>query len=131
MARHCARFCGRCRWVLGAGAGACIAALAVAAMSAVPFSAAAASRSSPQAREPHRECRGTDMLIELKTSNPELHARVLEAAANIENAGAILWRIEKPGTAPSHLFGTMHVSDTRITTLSPAARKALQDLESR
>ena len=40
-----------------------------------------------------------------------------EVAANQEtgNETGILWRIEKPGFAPSYLLGTAHVRDTRIT----------------
>jgi len=29
----------------------------------------------------------------------------------------LLWKIEAPGSAPSHLFGTYHTNDPRITTL--------------
>ena len=32
-------------------------------------------------------------------------------------ARGLLWKIETPGVAPSHLFGTYHSSDPRITTL--------------
>ncbi len=35
----------------------------------------------------------------------------------------LLWRIEKPGAAPSHLFGTVHLADKRVTTLPDAVRK--------
>ncbi|MEQ1713844.1 MAG: TraB/GumN family protein, partial [Hyphomicrobium sp.] len=61
---------------------------------------------------------------------PATHARILDEAAKVQNAEAILWRIEKRGVAPSHLMGTMHVSDVRITTLSPAAAKALDGSKS-
>lgn len=85
----------------------------------------AAGKPAAKAAEPHRQCRGIDMLEEMKAKEPGTYAGILADAAKIENGGAILWRIEKPGKAPSHLFGTMHVSDTRITTLSPAATSAL------
>lgn len=36
----------------------------------------------------------------------------------------LLWRIEKAGSAPSHLFGTVHVDDPRVTRLpEPVARR--------
>jgi uncharacterized protein YbaP (TraB family) len=35
----------------------------------------------------------------------------------------LLWRIEKPGAAPSHLFGTVHLADKRVTALPDAVRK--------
>ncbi|MDB5810151.1 MAG: polysaccharide biosynthesis protein GumN [Betaproteobacteria bacterium] len=35
----------------------------------------------------------------------------------------LLWRIEKAGAPASHLFGTIHLADKRVTTLSDAVRK--------
>lgn len=35
----------------------------------------------------------------------------------------LLWRVEKPGTAPSYLFGTAHLADKRVTALPEAVRK--------
>jgi uncharacterized protein len=70
-------------------------------------------------------CTGKNVLEELRTSDPPAHARILAAAAAAENANAILWRIDKAGTAPSYLFGTMHLTDERINALSPAIKAAL------
>lgn len=39
---------------------------------------------------------------------------------------SLLWRIEKPGTAPSHVFGTMHSDDSRVVKLSPATSAAFK-----
>ena len=36
----------------------------------------------------------------------------------------ILWRIEKPGTAPSYVFGTIHIDDARVLKLPPAVTRA-------
>lgn len=102
-----------------------LSALALAAIAALPSAVDAAPKATPQAREAYRQCRGVDMLDELKTTDPAMHTRILDQAAKVENSNAILWRIDKAGAAPSHLFGTMHVSDTRITTLPAAAAKAL------
>lgn len=99
--------------------------LSFAALIALPAAGDAAQKSTATVRQPLRTCRGVDMIDELKTRDPAAHARILDEAAKIENANAVLWRIEKPGVEPSHLFGTMHVTDTRITTLSPATNKAL------
>ena len=76
-------------------------------------------------RPPLVECRGIDMLDELKSRDPDTHARVLADAARTANGEAMLWRIEKAGAAPSHLFGTMHVTDNRITSWSPAVTAAI------
>jgi uncharacterized protein YbaP (TraB family) len=35
----------------------------------------------------------------------------------------LLWRIEKAGAAPSHLFGTVHLADPRVTKLPGAVRE--------
>jgi uncharacterized protein YbaP (TraB family) len=51
----------------------------------------------------------------------------MAAAASTENASAILWKVEKAGSPPSHLFGTMHLTDDRINALSSATKKALAD----
>jgi len=37
----------------------------------------------------------------------------------------LLWRIEKPGIAPSHAFGTIHIDDERVLKLPPAVTRAL------
>jgi hypothetical protein len=36
----------------------------------------------------------------------------------------LLWRIEKPGVAPSYAFGTIHVDDPRVLRLPPAVTRA-------
>jgi uncharacterized protein YbaP (TraB family) len=46
-------------------------------------------------------------------------------AAATENAEALLWRIERPGRAASYLFGTVHLTDERVTKLSPAVEQAI------
>lgn len=70
-------------------------------------------------------CTGSNVLDELRASDPQAHARVVQAAAAAENATAIFWRIEKADAAPSYLLGTMHLTDDRINALSPAIRSAL------
>jgi uncharacterized protein len=39
----------------------------------------------------------------------------------------ILWRVERPGTAPSHILGTIHVADPRVADLSAPVSTALRD----
>ena len=70
-------------------------------------------------------CTGKNMLDELKGTDAAAHAKVMAAAAATENAAALLWKVERAGKAPSYLFGTMHLTDERVTTLSPAAKSAL------
>jgi hypothetical protein len=42
----------------------------------------------------------------------------------------LLWRVEKPGAAPSYLFGTVHIADKRVTALPDAVRKELDAAQS-
>jgi len=38
----------------------------------------------------------------------------------------LLWRLEREGIAPSYLFGTMHVSDPRVSPPAPLVRDAFE-----
>jgi hypothetical protein len=80
---------------------------------------------APAAMASEPACRGRDMLAELAGSDPEAHARLSRAAAAASNTEALLWRIEKPGLAPSHLLGTVHLSDDRVAKLSPKVMAAI------
>ncbi len=71
------------------------------------------------------KCRGTNMLAETQAKDPETHAKIMAKAAATENAGALLWKIERPGRPASFLFGTVHLTDERVTKLSPAVEQAL------
>ncbi len=64
-------------------------------------------------------CSGHNLLEELRTSAPESYERVADAAKATINASALLWRIEREGVRPSHLLGTIHLTDDRVTTFSP------------
>lgn len=77
----------------------------------------------PAAAQP--VCSGRDMMAELATTDAAAHAGITERAHRTENARHLLWTIEKPGVATSYLFGTVHLSDPRVTTLSPAVTRAL------
>jgi uncharacterized protein YbaP (TraB family) len=69
-------------------------------------------------------CTGTDMVAALRDSDPAAYRKIEAEAAATPNGKGLLWKLEKPGEAPSYLFGTMHMSDPRVTTLPAAARKA-------
>lgn len=51
------------------------------------------------------------------------------AAAAMPYGHGLLWKIEAPGRAPSYVFGTMHVSDKRVTTLPKPVREALNEVD--
>lgn len=71
------------------------------------------------------QCGGADMLQEFAARNPVAYENLRADAKALQNTEALLWRVEGQGLAPSYLFGTMHLSDERITKLSPAVSKAL------
>jgi uncharacterized protein YbaP (TraB family) len=69
-------------------------------------------------------CVGNDMLAALQKDDPALLAKIEREAAATPNGKGLLWRLEKPGERPSFLLGTMHMTDPRVTKLTPAAQKA-------
>jgi hypothetical protein len=71
-------------------------------------------------------CRGQDLLPRLAAEQPALHQEILAAAATTPNGDALLWRVEKPGVPPSWLYGTIHLTDDRLTTFKPAVTAAMQ-----
>ena len=86
----------------------------------------AAHAGAGQAQAP--ACTGKNVLDELREDDAAAHARVIAAAEDTENANAILWRLDKDGAPPSHLFGTMHLTDDRINALSPAVTNCVRGL---
>lgn len=72
------------------------------------------------------QCGGTDMLAEMARSKPAVFEKINTEARALENTQALLWRIEKAGVDASYLFGTMHLSDRRVTTLKPSVETALK-----
>jgi uncharacterized protein len=92
-------------------------ALFLAALAAGLFAAAPAARAETL-------CTGANLLDALRTDDAAAYARLEAEAAKTVNGRGILWRVEKAGMAPSFLFGTMHVTDPRVTALPPAARRA-------
>jgi uncharacterized protein YbaP (TraB family) len=65
------------------------------------------------------------MMSEFAKRNPSAYEKVRADAKALENTEALLWRVEAQGLPASYLFGTMHLSDERITKLSPTVLKAL------
>jgi uncharacterized protein YbaP (TraB family) len=82
------------------------------------------------AEETAVQCRGNDMLAEMQTKSPDLYKKVMDESGKLSNSEAVLWKIEKPGVAPSYLLGTMHLSDPRIAELSAKAKEAIAQSKS-
>src|SRR5437879_13144213 len=53
-----------------------------------------------------------------------LSAVPARAAPDEGLARGLLWRVSKKGVAPSHVFGTIHVADPRLSELPSAVRRA-------
>lgn len=73
---------------------------------------------------PGTACTGTDLLAGLQKSDPALADKIRAEADATPNGKGLLWKIEKAGEAPSFLFGTMHMTDPRVVSLTPAAKQA-------
>jgi uncharacterized protein YbaP (TraB family) len=80
----------------------------------------------PKVRAGDAACGGTDLVAGLEQSDPALLERLRREASAIPNGRGLLWKVEKDGLAPSYLFGTMHLTDGRVTTLRPAVRQAFE-----
>jgi len=71
-------------------------------------------------------CKGKDLIEELKLLDPESYQAIQREADETPNGGAILWKIEGSDRPPSYLFGTAHVTDTRVTSMPEEALDALR-----
>ena len=69
-------------------------------------------------------CTGADMLSALQKDDPATYRKIEAEAAATPNGKGLLWKLERPGEKPSFLFGTMHMTDPRVTALPPAAQTA-------
>ena len=74
-------------------------------------------------------CTGQDMLAALEKDDPALLEKIRAEASRTLNGNGLLWKLEKPGDKPSFLFGTMHMTDPRVTALTPSAQKAFDDAD--
>ena len=70
--------------------------------------------------EPPEACQGSDL-----TQVEGLAAAEAARADDLVNADGLLWRIDKPGLAPSFLFGTIHSTDESALEI---ARRAAQSI---
>ena len=70
--------------------------------------------------EPPKPCQGSDL-----TEVEGLAAAEAARADDLINGDGLLWRIEKPGLAPSTLFGTIHSTDESVLEI---ARRAAQSI---
>jgi hypothetical protein len=81
---------------------------------------------SSQASAQEITCAGKNLMESLSA---EKLAKINTEASAILNGSARLWKIEKSGAKPSYLYGTMHVTDDRVTTLPEAAKAAYDNAD--
>jgi uncharacterized protein len=80
---------------------------------------------APQAATDKSGCSGTDLLAQLEMTEPKAFSEVMAEARKTANDGALLWRISRKGIADSYLFGTLHMTDERVTRLSKTVLDAI------
>ncbi len=90
------------------------------ALSACAFLIGVVTLSLVQAETP-KPCQGSDL-----TQVEGLAAAEAARADDLVNSDGLLWRIEKPGLAPSYLFGTIHSTDESALEI---ARRAAQSID--
>ena len=71
-------------------------------------------------------CSGEDLTGKF---SKEENRKFLSRAKKIKNGNARFWKVEKEGTKPSYLFGTMHVTDPEIVNLAPRVKTALENAD--
>lgn len=69
-------------------------------------------------------CKGRSLLAEVDAAE---RAKIEAETEKVINGRGILWKIEKQGQKTSWLFGTMHVTDPRVTTLTAKVQRALEE----
>lgn len=75
---------------------------------------------------PREACMAESIITELDRKDPVKTARILREAGEVKNSEAMLWRVERDGVAPSYLFGTVHVADRSLASLSAPTLTALR-----
>ncbi|MGI9371396.1 MAG: TraB/GumN family protein [Hyphomicrobiales bacterium] len=84
------------------------------------------------------KCAGTDLLKTLKDKDAKAYNLIFQNAEKEPNGKGVFWRIEKEGTEPSWLLGTMHTTDERLLefvtkhfsfALDKAASVAIENLD--
>jgi len=84
------------------------------------------SLSSLATASSEKSCDPQSVLTELDRKDPVGMVQILRDAAAVKNSEAMLWRVSRDGGEPSHLFGTVHVADRSLDSLSPRTLEALR-----
>ncbi|MDH3667425.1 MAG: TraB/GumN family protein [Paracoccaceae bacterium] len=71
------------------------------------------------------QCAGSDLFAALARDEPQRHAQILAKARAVPNGRGKFWRVERPGSPPSWLFGTFHDTGAGADALAPPVERAL------
>jgi uncharacterized protein YbaP (TraB family) len=71
-------------------------------------------------------CSGRDIRARFEAEAPEVARELARQAAAMPFGQGRLFRVTKPATEPSYLFGTIHVADPRATAFPAAFQEALK-----
>lgn len=74
-------------------------------------------------------CGGSNLLIELAETDPATLKKINEEAAKIAFGQNLLFKLEKQGSEPSYLFGTMHMTDPRVVSMPQSAQDAFDQAD--
>lgn len=85
------------------------------------------SMTDANAAEQPLTCGGSDILTDMRKSDPKAYADIVAEAAKTPNGVGTFWKIEKDGKQPSWLLGTMHISDPRILKMPEGASHAFSE----
>lgn len=77
-----------------------------------------------QARAEDTQCSGKDLIQAMKSEHAGEYAKLRAEADKVANGNSILFRVEREGTKPSWVMGTMHMSDPRVLDMPAAAKSA-------
>jgi uncharacterized protein YbaP (TraB family) len=72
--------------------------------------------------DPLKDCQGSDL-----TQVEGLAAAEAARADDLINGDGLMWRIDKPGLAPSYLFGTIHSTDDSALEVAQRAARLIGD----
>lgn len=72
-------------------------------------------------------CVRRNLLDVAEERRPGSRQRILTAASQKLNSGAMFFRVDSEGRPPSYIFGTVHVADERLQSLPADVEKALNE----
>ncbi|WP_020181169.1 TraB/GumN family protein [Methylopila sp. M107] len=72
------------------------------------------------------DCVGTDLVKSLQARDAANFAKFETSARGVANGQGLLWRIERYGSKPSYLFGTMHSSEAIAKSFDDLVFRALR-----